>query len=1102
MLQDIRLYIDKKLVDFSNEISLPFTYQLEDLSNPTVIKNSFTKTITIQGTKNNNAIFGEIYNFDREQLYSENLLTGAYFNPSKRTPFELYRNGEIIESGYMQLNDISIKKKEINYNITLYGGLGDFFYSLSYTEENEPLQLKDLIYEEELTFNIDKNIIRKCWENIGKETGDLTDVITFIPSYNGVYEDFDNDKVLINTHNSPFFTNTSQIVDGKEYKTYNGYLLAELNKELTEWEMRSLMSYKQRPALRFRKFLNACCNPENNGGYEVELDNSFFNVSNPYYNQSYIALPLLSELIEKEAETIEHNITVDSSKVLGINGDSKIESITAPINDILNTTDYAKTTTIDIDLDIQLYFQSSNPNYKGNLYFSTFKGRKYDYYGSLLAQIEAVDADTNEIVGRSNIYNFTNQLLGGYYSNPSVWKNWNNPTNTPIQNVFGHFEYSKSINRYYFKGMNGTNTFRIKLEKCYKADRMKFNLVLKTVSNKKDNPMGLYHLAGYSSHKTIQTSTGLFSYLGDSTTSILKIKTEENAITSGIKINQDILLKTEKTPFDYLVGFCKLFNLYFYKVIGEKKIIITKRNNFFNDNIINIEDRIDWDKDAKISPISFNKKFYKLALEDSESYINKKYKNEYGVEYGQKRINTNYNFNAETHTMLENNVYQNVVSMIDNSPYYRTYYNKKGDELPPFMIEDVTLKYFADDLETTDVEQKQDVDVALTKDWNRRSGYDITDKLCCFEKDEVKTLSDIQSALVFYDGNYDLKYGTHNIVYNIVDDTPEMYRLNGKPCHLYSNYNLDRNRNWVSYRITKLPKFSRYIIKDNTITDSWDFGKPKELFIPNLQYDDRVTIYNQYWENIYNDKLDINTKVFSCNVSLRGLAVNTNLLKNFYYFNGCYWLLNKIENYDINSNETVKCEFIKINEISNYLKDNANVYDYFFAEDEYIKVPYNGGTIKLNIYSTTDWVLLDYDSNHIKDIYPMSGEAGTTQLTIQYKENNDICRENKIDIILRTENNVKKNLNIVIEQQPKLDNVVRLNGKVKNKNFDGEIYVRGVNDGIVYNFTPIDYWSGEYSLYVPKDVEIWVEVHSITDESVEYSKKYKFSEDSNLDIVM
>lgn len=71
MNRDIRLYIANKRVDLTDELSLPMNFQQEDFSNPTIIKNSFSKTITIPGTKNNNKLFGEIYKLDRMQHYEE-----------------------------------------------------------------------------------------------------------------------------------------------------------------------------------------------------------------------------------------------------------------------------------------------------------------------------------------------------------------------------------------------------------------------------------------------------------------------------------------------------------------------------------------------------------------------------------------------------------------------------------------------------------------------------------------------------------------------------------------------------------------------------------------------------------------------------------------------------------------------------------------------------------------------------------------------------------------------------------------------------------------------------------------------------------------------
>jgi hypothetical protein len=110
----------------------------------------------------------------------------------------------------------------------------------------------------------------------------------------------------------------------------------------------------------------------------------------------------------------------------------------------------------------------------------------------------------------------------------------------------------------------------------------------------------------------------------------------------------------------------------------------------------------------------------------------------------------------------------------------------------------------------------------------------------------------------------------------------------------------------------------RYKIVGNQVQASWDFGKPKEMFIPDTTYDDNKALYEQFWKSYYNDQLDINTKEITCYVNLNDVIVNGELLRNFYYFNGCYWILNKIENYNINNYDTTKCTFIRVNELSNY----------------------------------------------------------------------------------------------------------------------------------------------------------------------------------------
>lgn len=930
MKQDIKLFISDKLVDFGDELSMPFTYQLKDVNNPTVVKNCFTKTIDIIGTPQNNKIFGSIYNLDREQIYDATKLVGAYFNPSVRTPFSIFRNGELIESGYMQLNSITIKNKLINYNITLYGGLGDFLYSLMYSSDGEPLKLSDMVYgvndydtgeviedsASEMDFVINKEFVYECFNNVDKDNNNtITDYITFIPSYNGLPENFDSDKVLINTHNNSYISpTTSTTVDNKTYSTYNNYILAQLPRKYNEWEMLDLRSYLQRPAIKMSKIIDACCNPVNNGGYTVELDPDFFNDNNPYYKDAWVALPLLTNL-EKE----KNNITtadgefINSDLSVGLVNNQRLKEITnyiIPISDFSINGDYidysripvGTLSNVEINFDI-LYKCECNDD---KLYLTKFipTPHKPTVGKSVLTTQIVVYNENDEIISETDILRFATDSV-----------------NSQLDYILGYFQ-KVTTNNYKFVTDAGISSFNIKLENIPYHTKLKIGL--KFINNVYSNDKNVFEYGQTNSPNDVIIDG---SFVFSPKDIILSRDEPDSVVASNSKITKQFLLKTEKTPADYLLSYCKLFDLHFSKDNGEKTIKIQTRNNFYNGNILDWNNKIDYSKDFKIKPICFDKKFYQMGLE-GESYYLTKYKNEYSVEYGQKRINTNYNFNADTSKIYEGNVFQNAVSAIDTSPYYNTFIDKDDRLLAPFCNSNFEYSLFNVDntqtIQTTELTYKTPAIVGGWS-WNRNSGYDSFAKTCFYnlENDE-KTLSDISSVLLFYNGQVQPEdFDGNSIKYKLTDDVNEMYTLNNKvPCWLFTDRTTDENNNTISYNCTTLPQFLRYKIVGNQVQASWDFGVPKESYIPNITYEDNTTIYNQYWDSYYNDQLDINTKEITCYVNLNDEIVNGELLKNFYFFNGCYWLLNKIENYSINNYDTTKCTFIKVNNRGAYTSNS------------------------------------------------------------------------------------------------------------------------------------------------------------------------------------
>ena len=72
----VELYINDQKVYFKEPPEIFITYAHTDLHNPTVVKNSFSKTITVEGTPENNRIFNNFY--DMRRINSDGLWEDVY----------------------------------------------------------------------------------------------------------------------------------------------------------------------------------------------------------------------------------------------------------------------------------------------------------------------------------------------------------------------------------------------------------------------------------------------------------------------------------------------------------------------------------------------------------------------------------------------------------------------------------------------------------------------------------------------------------------------------------------------------------------------------------------------------------------------------------------------------------------------------------------------------------------------------------------------------------------------------------------------------------------------------------------------------------------
>lgn len=306
-MEKISLYIAGKKVDLDNNSFILFNYTMEDLSNPTIVKNSFSKQITLKGTPANNEIFGNLYRADRKTMFGDSY-TGVAFDPLRKTPFTIYNEmNEILESGYVKIDSIEKTAGGYEYKVTLYGGLGSFFYGLTYDSDGNKRTLASLEYvhhngEVKIieSFQVDKETLMDAWNCL--EQGEsyflynesaIWDLLNFAPCYNGIPEDFDADKVLMNRGFSQLVSSVE--IDGETYTKKDGCSteLVKMAKKHSEWEMRCIMPFLQRPVISIKAIIQAIVHEGAENGYDIFLDTNFFSSNNPLYENGWITLPMI-----------------------------------------------------------------------------------------------------------------------------------------------------------------------------------------------------------------------------------------------------------------------------------------------------------------------------------------------------------------------------------------------------------------------------------------------------------------------------------------------------------------------------------------------------------------------------------------------------------------------------------------------------------------------------------------------------------------------------------------------------------------------------------------------------------------------------------------
>ena len=420
---------------------------------------------------------------------------------------------------------------------------------------------------------------------------------------------------------------------------------------------------------------------------------------------------------------------------------------------------------------------------------------------------------------------------------------------------------------------------------------------------------------GTSSVPIIYDSTGAekplsLAYLSNGASGNIFRYSTPNSPRSGAALGKASLLSSKHSPADYLIGWAKLNGLVFMYDNAARKVALVQRQTFFQNSVTDISDRVDQGQALAVTPLNILSKWYDFRLPMAEGAFAKEYLAIYGVDYGIKRVDTGYDFDAAAQDILAGSPFRGAVSKLAHGPFWNIVTVGSAVRPSVFLEEGAKYTLWADGTAGTTEDDPAQFDVpplpankTLTYYNPTYNGYDIDGvsrlELCDADGKGV----DGEDILVTYEGVEQMGR------FHVTDDNATMLQLNGKPCW------------WLTMGTgagEDVPTFSRYHIVASVVERSLDFGTPREVDIPGVSFAEDSALYERAWAAWMADRLDADTKVLRCRMRLDGMQVGQGLLRPFYWLDGVQWALNKITNYSLTTWDATEVELVLVRDTDNY----------------------------------------------------------------------------------------------------------------------------------------------------------------------------------------
>lgn len=123
----IEIFVEGKKVDINEIYSTILSFAIDDVKDFAAKNTSFSKTVILPGTKNNNKLFGNIFDASISNDYNSGAANiGTNFNASVSASVYIFNDNIQVMKGIMQMLEVIVDDGFVEYEVAMFGELSGF----------------------------------------------------------------------------------------------------------------------------------------------------------------------------------------------------------------------------------------------------------------------------------------------------------------------------------------------------------------------------------------------------------------------------------------------------------------------------------------------------------------------------------------------------------------------------------------------------------------------------------------------------------------------------------------------------------------------------------------------------------------------------------------------------------------------------------------------------------------------------------------------------------------------------------------------------------------------------------------------------------------